>query len=311
MKNILLNILLYFVLTNSLAQNKSTLEMVRENSGMDMTINTLESYVSENIKEKEQIAEFFYYWIGLNIKYNQEVLEKDKTIDEIENLSNPIVIFNERKGTCIGYSVLYQYFMDKFDIENEIIFGYARDEKNLTVEPDLDLDFYHSWNAVKIDNKWQLIDATWLNEAENTQLGFYFNIDPEKLILDHYPNDDNWQLLEKPLTLKEFNSQPYIHSFYFQTGFPEKPILRSDESHYYLKFKKNPNKNWLVKLTYSFENSEFKSVAPDYVKNENGFIYKFEKDKIPKGSIIKMDLTDFNESNQSMQTYENVGYFIL
>jgi hypothetical protein len=102
MKNTLLTILLCFVLTNSLAQNKSTLEMVRENSGMNLTIEKLESYVSKTIKEKEQIAEFFYYWIGLNVKYDQEALEKDKTSNEIENLSNPTVIFSERKGTCIS-----------------------------------------------------------------------------------------------------------------------------------------------------------------------------------------------------------------
>jgi hypothetical protein len=53
MKNTLLTILLCFVLTNSLAQNKSTLEMVRENSGMNLTIEKLESYVSKTIKEKE------------------------------------------------------------------------------------------------------------------------------------------------------------------------------------------------------------------------------------------------------------------
>lgn len=174
----------------------------------------------------------------------------------------------------------------------------CKEWKNLTVEPDLDLDFYHSWNAIKIDDKWQLLDATWLTEAENTELDFYFNIDPEKLILDHYPIDNNWQLLEKPLSLEEFNFQPYVHSFYFQTGFPEKPILKSDENHYYVEFKKN--RNWLVKLNYSFENSEFKSVEPIYIKNKNGFTYKFKKNRVSEGSIIKMDLTDFNESNQTM-----------
>lgn len=285
--------------------------MVRENSGKDLTITNLESYVLKNIKEKEQIAEFIYYWIGLNIKYNQEALEKDNTNIKIENLSDPIIVFNERKGTCIGYSVLYEYFMNKFNIENKIIFGYVRDEKNLTVEPDLDSDFYHSWNAVNIDNKWLLLDATWLHVSENTQIDYYFNIAPEKLILDHYPNDESWQLLEKPLSLAEFNSQPFIHSFYFQTGFPEKPILTSDENHYYVKFKKNPNKNWLVKLTYSFNKSEFKSVEPEYIKTENEFLYKIKKSIVPKDSIIKMDLTDFNEIKQTMLTYPNVGYFIL
>ena len=310
MKNVL-SIILCFVLANSFAQNKTIIEMVRENSGMELKINDLENYVVENINKKEQIAEFFYYWIGINIKYNREILEKNKTENEIENLSNPTVIFNERKGTCIGYSVLYEYFMDKFNIENEIVLGYAKNEKNLTVEPNLDSDFYHSWNAIKINGNWQLLDATWLSETKNTQLDYYFNIEPKKLILDHYPIDDEWQLLEKPLSLQQFNTQPYINSFYFQTGFPEIPILRSDEDYYYLDFKSNPNKNWLVKLTYRFEKSDYESVGPDYIKNEDGFTYKFGKDRIPKGSIIKMDLTDFNQNKQTMQTYQNIGLIIL
>lgn len=285
--------------------------MVRENSGLEVTISSLEDYVLENIKEKEQIAEFFYYWIGLNIAYNWDILEKTKTKDEIKNLFDPIVTFNERKGTCIGYSILYEYFMDKFHIENEIILGYTKDENNLTVEPDLDWDFYHSWNAIKINGKWQLLDATWLSEAENTQLDYYFRIEPKKLILDHYPVDNKWQLIEKPLSLEQFNAQPYINSFYFQTGFPEIPILRTDEQYFYLDFKKNPHRNWLVKLTYSFENSDYESVEPDYIKTSDGFTYKISKDKIPIGSIIKMDLTKFDEKNQKMVVFENVGLIIM
>ena len=84
---LLLTILLCFVLTNSVAQNKSIIEMVRENSGMELKIDELENYVAENINEKQQIAEFFYYWIGINVKYNREILEKNKTEDEQKKYS--------------------------------------------------------------------------------------------------------------------------------------------------------------------------------------------------------------------------------
>ncbi|KAA1241006.1 transglutaminase domain-containing protein [Aquimarina sp. RZ0] len=275
----------------------------------------LVNYVSKNINNKKQIAEFFYYWMSLNIEYDYDLLKKirSKRLSKLEQdqSSNTDYIFKEKKAVCIGYSTLFQEFLSAFDIESEIIVGYAKTEENPTLELEVDTDFLHAWNALKINNNWILVDVTWAKQFEGAITDFYFDIDPERNILTHYPNDSKWQLLKNPISISDFNKLPYIHSFYFQTGFPKTPIITSDSKYYYFEFKNNPNKNWLVKLTYSLDNLNYKSVFPEYIKNKDGFTYKFSKERVPNNSIIRMDLTDFNEEKQMMIPYEKVAFFNL
>ncbi|MCK4661696.1 MAG: hypothetical protein KAT68_02435 [Bacteroidales bacterium] len=281
-------------------------------SNPNIKISELEKYVTDNLSDPRQIAEFFYYWISLNIEYDYEKLKKIRANELTETgLSKVSTIFKEKKAVCIGFSTLYQEFLNGFNIKTEIITGYAKSDENLSLEPELDSDFLHAWNAILIDKEWVLVDVTWAKQFENRITDFYFDVAPDKLILTHYPIDNNWQLLNNPITISDFNELPYIHSFYFQTGFPEKPILTSDSEYYYFEFKKNPNRNWLVKLTYSVDNLNYESVFPEYIKNIDGFTYKFSKEKVPPNSIIRMDLTDFNEEKQTMISYEKIALFNL
>src|SRR5690606_2162152 len=79
----------------------------------------------------------------------------------------------------------------------------------------------HAWNAVKIDNKWKLIDATWStgnDEANPGSFNFseeYFLIKPEKLILNHFPEDSKWQLLNPIITKENFFFKPLFYGPYF------------------------------------------------------------------------------------------------
>ena len=68
----------------------------------------------------------------------------------------------------------------------------------------------HSWNAVKLEGKWYLCDATWAAGYTdmNTYL-FHFDYDdkyflmpPEKFAETHQPVEESWTLLPK-LTVME------------------------------------------------------------------------------------------------------------
>ena len=43
----------------------------------------------------------------------------------------------------------------------------------------------------------------------------YFLPDPEEFILEFYPHNSEWQLLENPITLDEFESLPFVRSLFF------------------------------------------------------------------------------------------------
>src|SRR5690606_6179033 len=148
---------------------------------------------------------FFYYWIGSNIEYDQQTLQKlingTMTNQEFTRSQNEYEVFENKKGVCAGYANLFKWFMDEVDIETAIISGHIRDERNHYVELFKDDNFRQAWNAIKLNNECILVDSTWGTSNENTTSEFYFDMKPEWAIITHYPEDSKWQLLEKPLTL--------------------------------------------------------------------------------------------------------------
>jgi transglutaminase/protease-like cytokinesis protein 3 len=70
----------------------------------------------------------------------------------------------------------------------------------------------HAWNAVLIDHKWYLVDPTWASGYTNRAVtkftrkrnDFYYLTPAEDFILDHYPDDPQWQLLGSPVDWKGF-----------------------------------------------------------------------------------------------------------
>lgn len=200
--------------------------------------------------------------------------------------------------------------MDEMGIENEIIDGHIRHITNQTVEPDLDTGFSHAWNAIRINDTWLIVDSTWAKQFETNVPDYYFDITPEKLIISHFPSESKWQLLEKPLSLEEFNNSQYIDPLYYLTGFTEKPSLKQDEDFYYFVWKNNPNRNWMIRLGYGTDSINYEPVPGIEVINQDGYTYyKFQKELIPKKAAFKVDLNNFNQEQQTMTLYENIILF--
>ena len=146
-------------------------------------------------------AYLLFNWIGNNIEYDYEGMLNNTSTCEIND------VFKIGKTVCSGYSRLFRHFADNIDLMTENIFGYANiintnsDSKKLEKR----LDSNHEYNAVKLNNKWYLIDSTWgagyisRGAFKKNYNPYYFCISPELLINSHFPLNENWQLLEKPL----------------------------------------------------------------------------------------------------------------
>ena len=136
-------------------------------------------------------------------------------------------VFKLGKTVCSGYARLFRHFADNIKLTAENIMGYAKcisDDSDIK-KLEKKLDSNHEYNAVKLNNKWYLIDSTW--GAGHISHGvfkkqfnpYYFCIAPELLINSHYPVNDDWQLLEKPLTYKEFLANLFLGSDFLADGF--------------------------------------------------------------------------------------------
>jgi Transglutaminase-like superfamily len=188
-------------------------------------------------------ARVIFAWIGTHIRYDFKKFEtlvangmkhetKGTSMADIERKINEakeaetIKSFKSKKGICEDYSRMYKKMCEAVNVECQFIGGLAKHLSQRTKGME------HAWNAVKIEDKWQLLDATWGSgyvEDERFKPEYspgFFMVEPRFFILNHLPNEDRWQFLEKPLNKETFKRQPWIN--YGQMTFPIEDIKPLD-----------------------------------------------------------------------------------
>ncbi len=162
----------------------------------------------KNLSSPREKARAIYTWLAMNIKYNINDIDRDpvsgENKDEIDIKKDEVAkkSYKKGKGICEDYSRLYRMMCKAVDVECSMVTGIARSGMS------------HAWNAVKLDDKWELIDVTWgsgyLDDNEKFHFRFnpgFFCTNPKLLIFDHFPKDPKWQMLEKPLSRQEYGQQ--------------------------------------------------------------------------------------------------------
>lgn len=282
---------LFFLVTTIVsAQDFSLIEEKVNSYSKFSEVERLAQQIANDFKTEEQQVQAAFYWLAHNIRYDlegyynprqkrisfkykneQEKLEKLQAIkDEIvnETLSN-------RKALCEGYAQTLAKICSLLQIENEVIKGYVRNSSNDIVNPKTSSN--HAWNAVKLNNNWIYIDATWaagmVNNGSWQQLfnSYYYNIPKEQYFKTHYPENKLWQLRVGRMEKDDFYNQPIYSSAFLQSNLqlisPKKGILNGSTP---IEIKlKNLSENQTIFLGYS------------------GYRYAVKPDKI----VIKNNIT--------------------
>ena len=241
--------------------------------------------LTDRFANDEDKVRAIYVWITDNVKYDWNKFQinlkgggryhiKGRTKAEIllkkEKIKEKKIntVFRTGKGVCEDYSMLFKAMCDEIGIKSIIINGKIKvDPHNIGKFPSRSS---HAWNAVKINNKWQLVDATWGSGYVRSGIFYkkfedrFFMTEPEIFILNHYPNDTKWQLLEKPVSKQEFSNFVFVHSAFY-----ENKVIDFSPKTGFLNAK---NKFAIVKM-------KFKNTPPD--------IYLFSNKKLKKVDIIK------------------------
>ncbi|XLS29641.1 transglutaminase domain-containing protein [Flavobacteriaceae bacterium M23B6Z8] len=317
MKKYYYTCLFLWVFANSLfSQSDAIKALIEKTDELNLDMWELTTFAEENIRDKEQLARFFYHWIGSNIQYDNETYQRliSEQIDQQSfwELQKEKVVYTNRKGVCAGYANLYKWFLDWVNIETVVITGHIRDQRNHYIELETDDAFRHAWNAIKLNGKWMLVDTTWGTSDEKIISEFYFDIKPELSIISHYPADSKWQLLKEPISLDEFNKSQFIKPIWFIIGFTKAPKLLSDKEFYYLTFQNIADNDWSVGLKVSADNINFEPLNDIKVIKQDGLIYfRFRKSKVPKTAYFKVNLAKVKLiENEYMKTaYDDVINF--
>ena len=148
----------------------------------------------------------------------KEIAEKRKKLEE-ERYSESIKrTLSKRKGVCQDYAELFNDMCKSIHIRSGMIDGSTKDITGQYI-PD-----NHAWNWVEIKGKTYLLDATWASGYLDYNKGKYtrqfnegFFLTPASIfVVNHYPSESKWQLLNDKVSLEEFKEFPAVGQGFFK-----------------------------------------------------------------------------------------------
>ena len=232
MKQLLL--LFFFISLFAQSQNYSKVDAKVKRYPKFNSAQKLANQIDKDFTSDADKIRATFIWLTENIRYDlkefynptkksvrfsyKNEAEKQVKLQQIkDNIVNET--FRKRKSVCEGYAQSFKKVCDILQIESTIIKGYARNSSGeIGVIP---RGSNHAWNAVKINNKWKLIDATWAagyainNTWEKNFTEYYFYPNPTELSRTHLPESEAWQLVKNPIDKRAFANQPLIGQGFF------------------------------------------------------------------------------------------------
>lgn len=258
--------------------------------------------LTKNLATDVEKFKAIYTWVCQNIKYDFKAYHKISS-QKKKFKNNRIAYINwqnkykkeffekllhKKQTICTGYAYLLKEMAFLAGIECKIIDGYGR---NGLYQESLDIPD-HSWNAVKLNNKWYLCDATWASGYIGEDYTFlhnlnegYFLTDPELFAKNHYPVKTKWLLGAKQTELTFLNTPIIYDSTFEYKIIPILPaklksnIKKLDTINFKLKTLKsiNPEKISLVYYNTNDREIKLKLTKLSYHNNLLSFKHIFSK----------------------------------
>ena len=178
---------------------------------VENNISSLAAYLKAPANNDREAVECIFYWMAINIRYHD-----DPDFERIYADSVAVMTLRTKEAGCEGTARLYHELCAAASAESVVIFGFAEGysfDRQRSSRPN------HGWNAVKIEGEWKLVDATWGSGGSTTdgegelyvsEIDMrYFFADPADFVIDHFPENSKWQLLDKPVSRRTFYSDEY------------------------------------------------------------------------------------------------------
>lgn len=252
--------------------------------------------LTNNLPTEVEKFRAIYTWVSCNIE--SDYWATDKNLKKRKQFSKDSVALkewdrsfqvkafkklkNEKKTVCTGYAYLIRELAALVDIDCEIIDGYGRTLTSNIVKVGIP---NHSWNAVELDGNWYLCDATWSSGAYDiTNDEFlweysegYFLAEPELFVMNHYPLDTSWILMEEKPAFSTFLNAPLVYKGAF--NYQLIPVAPSTME---IKAIKNESFTFLLKVADSLLLDDIEielmigsykdSSKPEISRNEEGYL---------------------------------------
>jgi len=172
--------------------------------------------LSRQTTDKFQSVKNIHDWICDTISYDTEDYFQDLYLPQDYRS-----VLKRKTAVCAGYSELFRAMCDMAGFEVTTINGYS---KGFGYRGAISRESAHAWNAIKINNKWRLVDCTWdagyvdretFIKEYSTE---YLFINSRDILYSHLPEADRYQFYYPFVTKEQFVSEPLIKGAFFQYG---------------------------------------------------------------------------------------------
>ena len=156
-------------------------------------------------------------WICDNIAYDADMLFSGKISGQDWQS-----VLKKKKAVCSGYTNLMNEMCRLAGIESVGISGWS---KGFGYKGYLDDYTDHAWNAVRVGNRWYLVDCTWdagiveyKTFVKKYSTSWLF-ASPRVFLYSHLSEKEDFQYYAPVLTKEQFVKEPYVEPDFFDFGF--------------------------------------------------------------------------------------------
>lgn len=198
-------------------------------------LNKLTYSLTKGLETDVEKVRSIYIWIcsniandfrlySLNEKKRKRYLKDSIQLENWNSKFKKILfkkLLKKKRTICTGYAYLLKEMCNIAGIESKMVNGIARtsavDLTKLTMPN-------HTWNVVKLNNKWYLCDPTWstgISFPDEGRFQFqynngYFLSDPKLFSQNHFPIEEKFTLLENENpNFTEFSEFPLLYGAAF------------------------------------------------------------------------------------------------
>jgi Transglutaminase-like superfamily len=190
------------------------------------SVESLGAYFRGALQTDRDRARAIYRWMTDNVAYDAELFFRGALFPPAQDAAS---VLRRRRGVCQGFSALYERVAEAAGLESVTVIGRAK-----ALSRDRRRPFetqQHTWNAVRIDGEWALLDASWGagdivgSEFVRRPRDFYFDTPPEKMIWSHRADAGDFQMLDAPLSMREFERLPFTHRDFWELGWDAQMVF--------------------------------------------------------------------------------------
>ena len=196
----------------------------------------LVGYLITDCKDDREKVLAIAKFICKSIEYDHDGYDFNKYAHHQSDIYG-ILMSHKRMAVCAGYAYVFDSLGKMANIETREVDGYTKQNYNAYGK----LGGLHAWNIVKIAGKEYNIDVTWADGKDGFEMKWMF-VEPEILILSHFPLEEKNNLYDKQFTENIFKDREVVlptKEAVKLKHYPMKGLYKINSDYLTLKFKKN------------------------------------------------------------------------